>query len=158
MDNILLNLKILSKIQQNGRISRSYDGIISIEEESAILCLTRMVNRNSRIQSMKDINNIISTALEKITDLLNSKYLQMGESQSEKYIVIQKLTILLKELTGSCKGITNLKTTYHDDPQIISEIDLLLTKIQDNLYNTELELQKHSEFVCLASLAKEKNI
>jgi hypothetical protein len=153
MDTILLNLKILGKIEKNGRVSRSQDGIISIEEESHMLFIKRMYNGNNRQKSLKEINNIVNSATEKISDLLNSKYLYNEGFNVEKTLCLQKVKLLYNELSNSTVGITNLKTTYQRDPQIISEIDLLLNKIEDIVLNTENELSK---FVDVKS--KEKNI
>ena len=153
MDTILLNLKILGKIEKNGRVSRSQDGIISIEEESHILFLKRMYNGNNRQKSLKEINNIVTSATEKISDLLNSKFLHNEGFNTEKNLCLQKVKLLYSELSNCTVGITNLKTTYQRDPQIISEIDLLLNKIEDIVLNTENELSK---FVDVKS--KEKNI
>ena len=46
-DKLLINLKILSKIQKNGRITRSYDGIVSLESETYYQSLKRFLSNDS---------------------------------------------------------------------------------------------------------------
>jgi excinuclease UvrABC helicase subunit UvrB len=47
-DKLLINLKIISKIQKNGRIARSYDGIISLENDVFYQSIKRFMTSDSR--------------------------------------------------------------------------------------------------------------
>ena len=59
-DKLLINLKIISKIQKNGRISRSYDGIISLESDVIYQSIKRFVCNDSRKQAIFEINSVIT--------------------------------------------------------------------------------------------------
>jgi hypothetical protein len=45
-DTLLINLKIISKIPKNGRISRSYDGVISLEHDSVLQSIKRFLTKD----------------------------------------------------------------------------------------------------------------
>ena len=68
-DKLLINLKIISKIQKNGRISRSYDGIISLESDVIYQSIKRFVLNDSRKQAIFEINTKAYEPLLKLSDL-----------------------------------------------------------------------------------------
>ena len=74
-DKLFINLKILSKIQKNGRISRSSDGIIALEHETFYQSLKRFVTSDSRRQSVFEINSIINETIECMSNIVNSKFM-----------------------------------------------------------------------------------
>ena len=84
-DKLLINLRILGKIQKNGKISRSSDGIIAIENESFYLSIKRFVTSDSRKQSIFEINSIINETIKILESTINSKYLNKTYCNSNEY-------------------------------------------------------------------------
>lgn len=129
-DKLLINLKILSKIQKNGRITKSYNGIISLEGSSFYQSFKRFVTNNSRKQAIYEINSIISEAIDTFNTLLNCKYLNRNYSNTDEYIrICEDIELLLSEFVNAKNGIDNLYFTYQNDYNISSQIDIILLKI-----------------------------
>lgn len=129
-DKLLINLKIISKIQKNGRIARSYDGIISLESDTVYQPLKRFLTSDSRKQAVFEINSIICECIDTIHHILNSKYTNINFCQTDEYFKnCEKLNLLITEMGFSKIGIENLKFTYQNDPNIVTQLDILILKI-----------------------------
>jgi hypothetical protein len=133
-DKLLINLKIISKIQKNGRIARSYDGIISLETDQVYQSLKRFLTSDSRKQAIFEINSIISECIDTINYNLNSKFMNIQYCQTEEYFKnCENLNLLITELGSSKYGIENLKFTYQNDPNIVTQLDILILKIMTTI-------------------------
>lgn len=133
-DNLLVNLKILSKIQKNGRISRSFDGIVTLETDGWYQPLKRFITNDSRKQAIHEINSITADTMSAVDNILNSKFLQNEYANSEMYYKLcDQLALLLHELENAKNGITNLKFTYQNDQNTVSQLDITLLKISTTL-------------------------
>jgi hypothetical protein len=140
-DNLLINLRIISKIQKNGRISRSYDGIVSLENETFYQSIKRFLSSDSRKQSVFEINSIINETSECINNIINSRYMnKLNCNTDEYYKLCEDLELVTIELESSKTGIDNLKFTYKNDPNISSQIDILILKIQSLLKDSNYKL------------------
>jgi phosphoglycerate-specific signal transduction histidine kinase len=129
-DKLLINLKIISKIQKNGRIARSFDGIISLENDAFYQSFKRFITNDSRKQAIFEINSVISECIEILNHIINSKYTNKIYYQSNEYAKnCECIDLLLKEIDSAKCGIENLKFTYQNDPNIVSQIDIVLLKI-----------------------------
>lgn len=141
-DKLLINLKILSKIQKNGRISRSYDGIISLESCNIYQSLKRFLSKDSRKQAVFEINSIITESITNLNNIFNSKYINKIYYNSEEfYKHCEAIELLLEELSSACEGIENLKFTYQSDPNISSQIDIIIIKTKSNVKEFTLKLE-----------------
>lgn len=130
-DKLLVNLKILSKVPKMGRLSRSVDGIISLESESFYLPVKRYLSSDSRKQTMYEINNIVNDAIQLLENIYESKYMHQNHCKSEEYKKnCDLLELVNNSLQSSVVGLENLKVTYQDDPNIVSQIDIVILKIQ----------------------------
>jgi hypothetical protein len=146
-DTLLINLKILSKIQKNGRISRSYDGIISLESDTVYQPLKRFLSSDSRRQAVFEINSIISECINTFTNILNSKYMNKHFSQSDEYAKnCEELSLLLTELELAKNGVENLKFTYQTDPNVASQLDIITLKINTTLRDVTHKVQYLKSF------------
>ena len=129
-DKLLINLKIISKIQKNGRIARSYDGIISLESDTVYQPLKRFLTSDSRKQAVFEINSIISECIDNINYILNSKFMNIQYCQTDEYFRnCEHLNLLITEMGLSKIGIENLKFTYQNDPNIVTQLDIIILKI-----------------------------
>ncbi len=146
-DKLLINLKIISKIQKNGRIARSYEGIISLENDGMYQFIKRFISNDSRKQAIFEINSIITESLDTFKYILNSKSMNESYSETEEYQKnCQDLELLCTELKSARAGIENLKFTYKTDHNIISRIDIILLKIDTGLSDIENKLDYYKSF------------
>jgi hypothetical protein len=147
-DKLLINLKIISKIQKNGRITRSYDGIISLENNVFYQAIKRFISSDSRKQAIFEINSIISESISILNHILNSKYMNKTFNESDEYIKnCENITLILSELELSKQGIENLKFTYQNDPNIVSQIDILILKINTTIKDVNTKLSYFKSFL-----------
>lgn len=124
-DKLLVNLRILSKIPKNGRITRSSDGVISLESPGYLISVKRFLTADSRKQTLIEIDKILSSCTTKIKEIM---MLPSSEQKSKL------LELIYTELQNSTIGIENLKTTYQDDQSMVSHLDIFLLKI-NNIIN-----------------------
>ena len=133
-DKLFINLKILSKLQKNGRISRSLDGIISLENGTFYEPIKRFVTSDSRKQTVFEVNSIINETIKSMEIIVNSKYSNKIYCKSNEYYKnCVNLNLILNELKLSQNGIDNLKFTYKSDVNITSQLDILIVKIETTI-------------------------
>lgn len=130
-DDLFTNLRIISKIQKNGRLKKSFNGSLSLESTSIFLPIVRFVNRDSRSQSISEIRGIVSEAVHAMDLLFDSKYIHDTRYRStEDYSkCIDTLQTILQELESANVGICNLKFTYKTDNNIIATLDIISMRI-----------------------------
>ena len=147
-DKLLINLKIISKIQKNGRIARSYDGIISLENDVFYQSIKRFMTSDSRRQAVFEINSVISESIDILNHILNSKYMNKNFFQSDEYIKnCENINLILNELENARQGIDNLKFTYQNDPNTVSQIDILTLKINTTIKDVSHKLSYFQSFL-----------
>lgn len=133
-DKLLINLKIISKIQKNGRITRSYDGIISLENEIFYQSIKRFFSNDSRRQATFEINSVIIETIDILHHIINSKYMHKNFYQTDEYVKnCENLSLILTELEAAKAGIENLKFTYQNDQNTSSQIDIIILKINTTI-------------------------
>lgn len=133
-DKLLINLKIISKIQKNGRISRSYDGIISLESDVFYQSIKRFMLNDSRKQAIFEINSVITESIDMLNHIINSKHMNKNYSQTSEYIKnCENINLIITEMEFAKLGIENLKFTYQNDPNTASQLDILILKINTTL-------------------------
>jgi len=118
LNNIYINIKILSQIEENDKLIISNNLIIV--DKRCVKSLQRWYNSQSRRESINHIIHIINS----IENYINDPYHPYNNDMKNK---------LLKDLPGSLKGLTKLKKTYIEDIVILSEIDFVIDKIKDIL-------------------------
>lgn len=140
-DKLLINLRILGNVQKNGRIARSYDGIISIEGETFYQSFKRFLTNDSRKQAIQEITSIMSECNEIIKFIISSKSMNMEFAHTEDFFKgCENLSILLKEMRTAKIGIENLKFTYGEDINVVSQIDVILLKFANLIRDTAFKL------------------
>jgi hypothetical protein len=134
-DKLLINLKIMANIQKNGRIKRSMDGIISLDSDYLFYqSIRRFLNNDSRKQSIFEINSVIAECHEKVKEIINNKFMTpMNSNREEFFNNVELLLLVHNSLKGSLEGINNLKFTYIDDHNTVSQLDIMILKIQNIL-------------------------
>lgn len=112
VDNLIVNLKVLSVLEQNKKLITK-ESFLNVE--TVILGLPEFFRRflrgDSRDETIKKIDNIISKSLELLDD----------NERLKEYIVDSK------------KGIINLKETYSSCEQTKARLDTIISKIDYKL-------------------------
>lgn len=140
-DKLLINLRILANVQKNGRIARSYDGIISIEDDNFYQPLKRFLTNDSRKQAIHEISSIMNECSEIMKFIISSKAMNMDYAHTEDFFKgCENLSILLKEMRNAKIGIENLKFTYGDDINIVSQIDVIILKFTNTIRDLAYKL------------------
>ena len=131
-DKLLINLKIISKIQKNGRIARSNSGLIHLETDTFYKSIKRLINSDSRQQSLLEINSIISESMLLLTSFMNSKNVpNYNDTHYSPEITrnLENIELLIHLIRESINGIMNLQFTYSTDTNTSIQIDIILLKI-----------------------------
>jgi len=158
-NKLLINLKIISKIQKNGRIARSCDGIISLENDVFYQFIKRFVTNDSRKQAIFEINSVINECIDILQYILNSKYMNKNFNQSDEYIKnCENINLLLSEMEAARCGIENLKFTYQNDPNIVSQIDIIILKTNTALKDMYNKLYYFESFLQIPTSTQPKFI
>jgi len=147
-DTLLINLKILSKIQKNGRIARSYDGIISLDHDSYYQSFRRFLANDSRKQAIFEINSIITESITTLHTIINSKYTNKNFCQTDEYAKnCENLQLLLHEMELARNGIENLKFTYQNDQNTVSQLDIIILKTNTSIKDVSQKLLYFQSFL-----------
>ncbi len=121
-ESIIINLKIICKIQKNNKIKRSKDGIISIENNGFYISIKRFLKNDSRKQSVTELNSIIEETFNIITKYKNN--------ESEMVTYKDQIISMYNDLNNSVNGLENLKFTYNKDNDISTRLEILIEKIK----------------------------
>ena len=150
LEEILVELKVISKINENQKISTVNNSTISIEKDDIFQGSRRYIWSDSREKTVNTIENIVDRAIEYSTTCINSSYLNIynlttspsdheKESHFREYSKIKNLT---NEINNTIKGITNLQKTYKNDAIISSQLDVIIHKITTHNAMIETKLEQ----------------
>lgn len=107
LDEIIVNLKLLSTLDINKKIITT-EKFLNVESGTILEGLQRLWRGDSRDETVKRIDNIITKAI------------QYSEDNSD----------MLAHIQNSEKGINNLKETYSKCPQTNARLDTIIEKIK----------------------------
>jgi hypothetical protein len=135
----LSNLKILKNIKSNDKLYYENDTFY-LDEPAYVQGVTRWWYSGSRINTLQSLNEFV----EKLFKTINSVY-STDDNDSEitntYYSKVTKTANVFKEenskvlmnfttcMTNAIDGLTNLKTTYKDDVTTVSNIEIIIEKI-----------------------------
>jgi len=143
-DKLLINLRILSKIQKNGRIAKSYEGIINLEDNTIYKGIKRFIYNDSRKQSVFEINSIIDEVGITFNHLINNKHMHKSFAHTSEHIKnLEIINLLLKEVQDAKIGVENLRFTYRSDQNIISQIDIVILKMNSIIKDISFQLESN---------------
>lgn len=120
-ESLIINMKIICKIQKNNKIKRSKNGIISIESSGFHISLKRFLKNDSRKQSITELYSIIQETFDIV-----SKY----KCDEELVIYKDEIVLLINDLHKCISGLENLKFTYNKDNDISTRLEILIDKIK----------------------------
>jgi hypothetical protein len=144
-EKVLVNLKILSKIQKNGKITKSCDGIISLETFKHLQFIKRTLYGDSRVYALYEINSIINESIHSLNILFDSKILNNKYINSQKYLSLcEDIRLLLTELNSAKNGIANLKFTYIKDLNVNAKLDVYIGRISNVIRDSLVKFSRYS--------------
>lgn len=150
LESILIDLKIISKINENDKIcSGNIENNIIIDENNFLQGIKRYIYSESREKSIEIIEKILSNTFEYAKNCMNSTYINLYsiknkptkheiEKHFREYTKLKNLSI---EISNSKKGLENLKKTYKDDKTIVSQLEVFIHKINTNICEIEKKLE-----------------
>lgn len=137
LQNILINLNILSKIKPYDKIYINTDNLITIEYNSIFQGIYRFFYNNNREKNLTNLVIFYQTVYSTIDDLLNSQYLNIDnvpqyiKNDIDEYNkTLNNLTKIKYYLELSVSGIHNLKKTYHGDIVTDSRLDIIINNCE----------------------------
>ena len=122
IDNILLNLKMLSQINPNDKLYTE-EGQIKIDTPTMMQGIHRWMNDYSRTKTMDELDILINNTQTFVKGNI-SKETRTEEDNRH----CQKILV---EISKSLTGIQNLKITYKDDTFIQSRLDVINEKTHE---------------------------
>ena len=132
IDNCLLNLKIISKLEENDKLITNQD-ILKIDKPVIFQGIKRWYSKEGRNTTMERLNNIFEESFNITDEILknaksdNNEENNLNDSNSQ---IFQKFIV---EFTNSLNGIDNLKKTYKDDIPMKSQLDMIGNKLNNRL-------------------------
>ncbi len=138
LDSIYINLRIISKIQDNGRLSTTNHGQVKLENDGYGTTLWRTLTGDSREQTAKFLRQLINDVTELSDNIINSLVIGQNTDNDKIHSMFQlnenskkchQLRKLSRELGNSKRGITNLHNTYNKDANITSKIEEVIDNI-----------------------------
>ena len=148
MDKILVDLKVLSKINQNGKLS-TCNNTIHIENSKFYTPFIRYLYGDSRAKTVEKIQELINNSQQVSISILQHSCMNIYQRNNEPASIeivefnknYQQLKLLSNELKNSIQGINNLLTTYKDDANICSKLEVIV----DNIKRLVIEIESNLE-------------
>jgi len=122
VDNILLNLKMISLIKPQDKLYLE-DGLVKIDTPTIMQGINRWINDYSRLKTMDHIECLINATCRFVENNFNKT-----DRTEEDNRECQKILV---EVSKSITGIQNLKITYTDDTFIQSKLDVIGENISE---------------------------
>lgn len=146
IDNLLLNLEIISRIKENDKLSNQ-DKIIEIDTRVGQF-FRRWFTGDSRNRSLSRIEEIVELTIDVTRQLLEDEYDDSNKVFDEKEKLIRSFETnkseyfqkFSKNMADAIHGLNNLKKTYENDEAIKSRIDLVIEKLTQRLSNIRKKL------------------
>jgi hypothetical protein len=153
-DKLFINLKIIGKIQKNGRLKKSSDGVIALDKDWYLQGIWRALASDSRKQTMFEIVNIVNDIPNVIEGFKNSKYLTRNYSLSDEFSkLMQEFKMLIEAMTEAEVGLQNLKFTYIRDENVTAQMDIVIFRIENLVREAKQIYDAHSSSSCSNSMS-----
>lgn len=147
LSKLLVDLKVIGRIEANGRISTTGRNAITLEQEGIFQSLSRKLWGDSRERAVEAITQVISGVVGISEQLLETPNLLDNDGDAYKKQSREKVLLTLgntsKDLHAAVNGISNLSRTYADDAVMTAKLEQLLSDI-------EVHVKKIDQLLCLA--------
>lgn len=139
ISNSLTNLKILSKLKSNNKLSFG-DNKFLIDEWTYSQPLRRWWSQESRNNTLSHLNNFVtelfliidsvySRELNEVSDITNEYYPDVDSSNVFKEENSKILLQFVTEIGNANIGLNNLKRTYKNDTAIVSSLEIIIERL-----------------------------
>lgn len=133
-DKLYINLKIIGKIQKNGRLKKSSNGIVALDKTWYLQGLWRAISSDSRKQTLHELNSILNDIPGVLEAFRNSKFTSNHYSLSDDFVkLMQEFKMLIDAMTEAHEGLHNLKFTYIRDDNVIAQMDIIIFRLKNLL-------------------------
>ena len=151
-EHYLLNLKILSKIEKNDKLSIDDDNGLMIEKPYYFQWASRYYYNNSRYRTIQYINKFYCNLYKLVQFKFNKDFMNLNKNTYDDGLYIfyinerDELASLKKEIQNSIYGLNKLISTYSTDQKmytalnkIISNANDIIKYIKDNLETVKIK-------------------
>ena len=137
LDNILIELRIIAKVPENGRICTTTSDPVAVEDNDTCQAIRRWVCGDSREQMYKVLKNIVEKIIDISDTLISSGFMNFPKDKdvshheySEHKKHYDQLNALATEIDHSLKGFGNIHGTYQEDATIASKLEVLISRLE----------------------------
>lgn len=145
LQNILVNLNILSKIKPYDKIYINKDNLINIEYNSIFQGFFRLIYNNGREKNITNLNTFYDVVFNIIDEMLNSQYLQLNinlDTENDDFIkTFTNLKKINHYLKSSLEGLNNLRKTYNYDIVTDSKLEIIINNIEVYLIKMDKKIE-----------------
>lgn len=139
IDNLLLNLEIISRIKENDKLSNQ-EKILEIDTRVGQF-FRRWFTGDSRNRTLSRIEEIVELTIDVTQQLLEAEYDDSNRTFDEKETLLRSFETnkseyfqkFSKNMADAIHGLNNLKKTYEYDEAIKSRIDMVIDKLTRRL-------------------------
>ena len=148
LENHLINLKVISKIPADTKVS-VVEGNVVKDNFSSFQPILRFITGDSRKRTVEVITNTVNSTIDSSENMCESIYFQSDQRKHTVYEygrfkeLYDNLRDISIALNGSKRGITNISQTYADDDVIVSALERLLERIDASVSKIQNLLEKH---------------
>lgn len=152
LDRILVELKIISKLNEGDKIRRTNNGNYSVDTRY-FRGLRRSYTGDNRQTGLNDIENTILKGDEKINDLMGLESLKLyknnnkpTEVEIDKHMeTVIDLRMIKQAYMDALIGIINLIKTYESDSHIVGRLSLIKLKMEQKIIKMKEILEEYHE-------------
>jgi hypothetical protein len=149
MDKLLIDLKILSKVPENGKLNTVSGNQLYMESTTFYQGIMRFMKGDSRNKTIERIEELINTSKQIAVSILQNSTMNIYEKNTtiSKYEInefnkyFEQLKCLSNELKNSQQGLKNLKNTYDNDANITSKLEVIIENIKRLIIDIESGLE-----------------
>lgn len=147
LNRIIIDLRIIAKIPENGKISTTTTDPIRVETITTAQGFHRWIWGDSREQSYTALRNLVNNIVDISDNILQSRYMNIPLNEltphelSEFNRCHSQLKTLAKEINNSLQGFSNLHRTYENDATISSKLEVLMSNLNDQKNKIEASLE-----------------
>jgi hypothetical protein len=162
INQVFINLKILSNIKEYDKLLKSESDIIEIDGASYLQPVKRWWNGRNRQSTLDFLKEFISDTFKIIDDTLENELRGRADPnffRESNHNILQKF---LLELTNSIRGLQNLKITYSYDITFKSQLDILIEGIEfrnERIREAlKITLGRQNPIICGSSVRSEASL
>ena len=152
LDRVLINLKVLSRVCEKGKIATVNGSNIALETDKSYTPLLRYLNGDSRKKTVEIIQDVVSNATEISNSMLQHSCMSLydrkeqptGFEVNEYNKQFQQLKNLSSEMQNCLKGLSNLRVTYGSDANIVAQLEVITENVKRQIIEIESNLESKS--------------